>query len=311
MRVAIIGAGAMGGIFGAALTEADLDTALVDVSGPLVDRLNADGLTIVQDGKERRITVRAVSDPAALGVVDVALFLVKAYHTEAAASFASPLVGPGTVVASLQNGWGHGDVLASHCPASPIVLGVTYNSGTVLEPGRVMHGQPRKGKCIVGPFTDDRDEAAGLFARTLDRAGFPTEIVQDIRVEIWRKLVVTAAANAVSALTGYGSRALGEDPPLGEVVDSLVREVVAVANAAGYHLDEDERLRETHEAIIAAGDGKASMLQDLEAGRRTEIDAINGAVVREAETQGIDVPINKTILALVKGYETAHGLAGR
>jgi 2-dehydropantoate 2-reductase len=311
MRIAIIGAGAMGSIFGAALTEADLDTALVDVSTPLVDRLNTDGLTIVQDGKERRVIVRAVSNPAALGIVDVALFLVKSYHTEPAASLARPVVGPDTVVASLQNGWGHGDVLASRFPASPIVLGVTYNSGTVLEPGRVVHGQPKKGKCIVGPFTDAGADAAGLLARTLDRAGFPTEIGQDIRAEIWSKLVVTAAANAVSALTGYRSRALGEDPALGEVVDHLVREVVAVANAAGYDLDEDERLRGTHEAIIAAGDGKASMLQDLEVGRRTEIDAINGAVVREAEVRGIDVPINRTILALVKGYETAHGLAGQ
>jgi 2-dehydropantoate 2-reductase len=308
VRIAVLGAGAMGCIFGAAFTEAELDTVLVDVSGPLVERLNAQGVTVISDGEERQVAVRATSDPTSLGVVDLALLLVKSYHTKPAASLVRPSVGPETVVASLQNGWGNGDVLAEVFRPEQVVLGVTYNSGTVLDPGRVAHGQKRKGPCVVGPCAGDGLAGAERLAEVLRVAGFPATVTRDIGTAIWKKLVVTVAANAISALTGYASRPLGEDPDMLELMDSLAREAVAVARAAGFDLDEEERLAGTREAVIAAGQGRASMLQDLESGRRTEIDVINGAVVREADARGIDVPLNRAIVALVKGYERAHGL---
>src|SRR6478735_6078265 len=150
MRIAVVGAGAMGSIFGAALARGGDEVALVDVAEPLVEKVNADGVTVVR-GEERTITpVPATSDPSSVGAADIVVFFTKCYHTASAAELARPLVGPETVVASLQNGWGNGDVLAAVYPPEQIVLGVTYHSGLVLEPARVLH--PAEQPTIVGTF---------------------------------------------------------------------------------------------------------------------------------------------------------------
>jgi 2-dehydropantoate 2-reductase len=139
MKIAVIGAGAMGSIFGARFTQAGHDTVLVDVATPLVDAINSDGVTILRGDDETTTRVPATTDPASVGEVDVVVFCTKCYHTAPAAEGARPLVGPDTVVASLQNGWGNGDVLAAVYPPEQIAVGVTYNSGLVQGPGRVLH----------------------------------------------------------------------------------------------------------------------------------------------------------------------------
>lgn len=298
----------MGSIFGAAFVEADIETILVDVSHPLVEHLNAHGLVIVANGQERRFDVRATASPASIGPVDVILLFVKTYQTESAGEVARSLAGPETIVCTLQNGRGNGEILMHVFPSAALVVGVTYNSGTVLETGKVVHGQAAKGQCIIGPQNGTDLSRSEKVAALLDAGGFPATVTTDVDREIWRKLIVSAAANATSALTGYSSRALYEDNSMLEIVDQLVRETVAVARACGHDLDVEEHLRRTRAALVAAEDGRASMLQDLEAGRRTEIDAINGAVVQEAERRGVDVPLNRALVALVSGYERAHAL---
>jgi 2-dehydropantoate 2-reductase len=307
VRIAVIGAGAMGGIYGGALTEAGIDTTLVDISSPLVERLNDDGLTVLRDGKERTLTVRATTDPASVGPVDVALFFVKCYHTDSAATAAAPLVGPETVVASLQNGWGNGEVLARHFPPGQVAVGVSYHSGTVLEPGKVAHTAVNI--THLGPYEGESTEGAERLAGALRQAGLEVNVLVGVRTEIWKKLVLNAAALPTSALTGMTAGALGGHAAMLEVVDTLARETVAVARASGYDVDEAERLDRIHAALLAAGDGKASMLQDVEASRRTEIDVINGAVVREGEHQGVPTPMNRAMVSLIMGYEQAHSLA--
>ena len=136
MKIAVVGAGAMGSIFGARFSQAGHDTVLVDVAEPLVAAINADGVTIVRGEEETTTRVPATTDPASVGPVDVVVFFVKCYHTRSAAELARPLVGPDTVVASLQNGWGNGDVLAGVYPAEQITVGVTYNSGLLQAPAR-------------------------------------------------------------------------------------------------------------------------------------------------------------------------------
>jgi 2-dehydropantoate 2-reductase len=297
----------MGGIYGAALTEAGVETVLLDVSKPLVEKLNHEGLVIVRDGESRNVRVRATTDAREIGPVDVLLFFVKCYHTDPAARTAAALLGPDTVVASLQNGWGNGDVLAAHFPPERIVVGVSYHSGTVVEPGKVAH--TAIGMTYAGPYQGEATTGAERLAEPLERAGIAVTVLAQVRTEIWKKLALNAAALPTSALTGMTAGALGHHQAVLKVADGLAREVVAVARAAGYDVDERERLEEIHRALIAAGEGKASMLQDVEAGRRTEIDVINGAVVHEAERQGIDTPLNRTMVALIRGYEEGHGLA--
>jgi 2-dehydropantoate 2-reductase len=308
VKIAVVGAGAMGSIFGARFHDAGHETVLVDVSKPLVDKINADGVTIVpKDGGERTVRLPATTDPASVGPADLVVFFVKCYHTASAAESARPLVGPETVVASLQNGWGNGDVLASVYPPQQVVIGVTYNSGTVLELGKVAH--PGVGPTLMGRYEGDGTNGAARLAEAISDADLEAEVVAPVRLEIWKKLILNAATLPTASLTGMNAAALTEHEPMHELVTETAREAVAVARALGYDIDEEERVTYIHTLLERAGPTRGSMLQDFEAGRRTEIDVINGAVVRAADEMDVPVPINRAFVALVKGWESIRGLA--
>ena len=303
-----MGAGAMGSIFGARLAAAGVDTLLVDVAEPLVDKINADGVTVVRGEEETTTRVPATRDPASAGPADLVVFFVKCYHTASAADAARPLVGPDTVVASLQNGWGNGDVLASVFDPGQVVVGVTYNSGTVLGVGRVAH--PGVGPTYMGPYDAGSAAGAERLAAALTQGGLEAHVTAEIRTEIWKKLILNAATLPTAALTGMNAGALTAHEPMHELVSETAREATGVARALGYEIDAGERVDYIHTLLERAGPTKASMLQDFEAGRRTEIDVINGAVVRGADETGTPAPLNRALVALVKGWETMRGLAG-
>jgi 2-dehydropantoate 2-reductase len=306
MKIAVVGAGAMGAIFGARFAQAGHDTHLVDVAVPLVDKINSDGITVVRGDDETVTQVPATTDPTSVGPVDLVVFCVKCYHTPSAAEAARPLVDSSTVVASLQNGWGNGDVLAGVFQPEQIVVGVTYNSGTVLEIGRVAH--PGVGPTTVGSFTDGEGGGPERLAEALRDAGLEATVASPIRPEIWKKLILNAATLPTAALIGMNAGALTAQPEMKELVSETAREAVAVARALGYDIDEQERIDAIHGLLERAGPARGSMLQDFEAGRRTEIDVINGAVVRAAGDTDVPVPINRAFVALVKGWESQQGL---
>jgi len=306
VRIAVVGAGAMGSIFGARFREAGHDAVLVDVAKAVVDRVNADGVSVTRGGEEKVTRIAATSDPAAAGVADVVVFFVKCYHTASAAETARPMVGPETVVASLQNGWGNGDVLAGVYDPEQVVVGVTYNSGTVLEPGKVAH--PGVGATYMGPYAGESPAGAERLAGALADGGLEANVISPIRPEIWKKLILNAATLPTAALTGMNAGALTAHGRMKELVSETAREAVAVARSLGYDISEEERLDAIHGLLERAGPARASMLQDFEAGRQTEIDVINGAVVKAAEEKGVPVPLNRAFVALVKGWESMRGL---
>lgn len=305
MRIAVVGAGAMGSIFGARFHQAGHETVLVDVAQSLVDTINAEGVAVVRGDDETVTRVPATTEPETVGPVDIVVFFTKCYHTSAAAESARPLVGPDTVIASLQNGWGNGDVLAAAYPPGQVVVGVTYNSGLLQGPGRVLH--PAEQPTLVGSFSDGGDGATRL-AEALESGGLATSVASPVRPEIWKKLILNAATLPASALTGMTAGALGTSQDMLDLVSETTREAVAVARALGYEIDFDERIGTILGLVEKAGPTKASMLQDVEAGRRTEIDVINGAVVRAADEVGVAVPINRALMQLIKGWETQRGL---
>ena len=307
MRIAVVGAGAMGSIFGAALARGGNEVTLVDVAEPLVEKVNTEGITIIRGDDHTTTRVPATSDASTVGVVDAVVFFVKCYDTASAADLAQPLVGPETVVASLQNGWGNGDVLASAFPPEQVVVGVTYNSGLIVEPGVVLH--PADQPTFVGTFVDGDAGRAELLAEALERAGLATAVTSPVRPEIWKKLILNAATLPPAALTGMNAGSLGAHAQVGELVADAVREATTVAQALGYAIDAEERIGTILALLERAGPTKGSMLQDFEAGRRTEIDVINGAVVKAADEQGVAVPLNRAFVALVKGWESMRGLA--
>jgi 2-dehydropantoate 2-reductase len=232
----------------------------------------------------------------------VVFFFVKAHHTASAAQLARPLVGSSTTVVSLQNGWGNADVLADTYSPDQIVMGVTYHSATVIAPGRVAH--TGKGATYLGPYVDgsplDRAAAVG---QLLGGAGIEATVTPQVKTEVWKKLILNAATLPTAALTRLSAGDLGQPGPMLDLVDALAAEAVQVARAQGYAIDLAERTERIHAVLTGAGAGKASMLQDVEARRKTEIEVINGAVVRAAEKVGMDIPLNRAMVALIGGLE--------
>lgn len=304
MRIAILGAGAMGSIYGADLAAAGLDTLMVDVNQALVDSLNGAGIVIRSDDRERRVRIPATTDPAGLAPADLVVVFVKSFATDAAMKLAAPLIGRDTLALSLQNGWGNGEMLAAHVPAERVLVGITYHSAGMSAPGIVDH--TAAGKTVLGPWQGDDIASATRIGDAFNAAGIATEVTAAIDERIWRKLLLNLAANPVAALTGLRSNELVATPAIGDLMAAITRETVAVARAEGHAFDADEAIAYIRASLVAAGTSTASMLQDVRAGRRTEIETITGAVLRAAERHRIDVPTNRAIYALIKGYEASR-----
>jgi 2-dehydropantoate 2-reductase len=301
--VLVVGGGAMGCLFAAELARAGNKVTVLDPAEPVVAAIGERGVQLVRDGETVAVSsVTAVTDPAEAGQVEVAFVFVKAQHTAAVADHVVAYLSGETIVASLQNGWGNADVLAGKMRADQLVCGVTYHSCTVLEPGRVAH--TGRGPTFVGPYLRDGEpHRASVVAELLAGAGFEVTATPDVHTEIWKKLVLNAATLPVAALTGLSTGPLGHHLEAMSVVDTLTAEAVAVGRGRGLDVSIDERTSRIHTALAGGGKGKASMLQDAQARRKTEVEVVNGAVARAGAELGIPTPFNEAMVALIHGLE--------
>lgn len=302
--IVVIGAGAMGGVFGALLADSDIPTVLVDADTELVSAINRRGITLIEGGDQRTVAVPATSAPDSLPAPDAVLFFVKCQHTAAAARAARAMVGDQTAVVTLQNGWGNADVLAGVFGSERLIAGVTYTSATTVERAVVRTSGPAR--TILGPVAGESSMADPVVG-ALEQAGFPVERPDRVLDEVWKKLVLNAATLPTAALTGLTAGALAESGEMRRVVDDAAAEAVEVGRAAGFEVELDERIAAIHAVLARAGSGKGSMLQDVEAGRRTEIDVISGAVLRLADEHDVQVPMTRALYGLMVGLETAAG----
>ena len=301
MRVCIVGCGAVGSIFAANLAQLDdVEIWAYDLAQEHVDAINANGLRLSGAG-EVVGKLRATSVPGELPACDFGIVATKAMHTEPAIAATAHAFADGAVC-SVQNGIGNEETLAGH--VSRVIRGTTFPAGRIVEPGHVQWDV--KGDTTIGPFEPSPasfDEVERL-AEACTRAGLPTEAVADARGPQWRKLIFNAATNPVGALTGLTHGRVCEDAALRRLVSGLVDEGKEVAAAQQIVLDADpEELIDHAAKPEVAYDHKASMLQDVEARRETEIDYLNGGIVRFGREHGVPTPLNEAILALVKGLE--------
>lgn len=300
--IAIVGAGAMGGMLAARLSSAGYDVTLIDVNEKLVEKVKKDGLIVETKGSTETVNIAITSKPQEIGKAEMIFFFVKAQHTDSAAKMVRPIVDKTTRIISLQNGWGNADVLAQTYPQEQLVVGVTYNSATVLELGKVAH--TGKGITYLGPYVDGADlDGAEQVGVMLAKADMENKVTAEVKTEIWKKLILNAATLPTSALTGLNAGNVGKPGPLLQLVDALAEEAVLVANHQGYKIILDERIEQIHAVLERAGSGKASMLQDTEGKRKTEIEVINAAVVNAAKQTGDSVPLNQAMVALISGLE--------
>ena len=299
----MVGCGAVGSLFAANLAQVDeVEVWAYDVSRAHVDAINANGLRLTGAGDVLG-RLRATTDARELPQCDFGIVATKAMHTEGAIAATAHAFADGAV-ATVQNGVGNEEVVAAH--VGRVIRGTTFPAGKILEPGVVQWDV--KGDTTLGPFEPKparADEIARL-AAACTRGGMPASAVSDARPAQWRKVLFNASTNPVGALTGLTHGRVCERRDLRAVVSALVDEGKAVATAQGIVLDADPEDLIDHAARPdVAYDHKASMLQDVEARRATEIDFLNGGISRFGRELGVPTPLNDAITRLVKGLEAS------
>ena len=305
MKICILGAGALGCALGAALAEAGADLWLLNRNPEHVRVMNTKGLSVRVGATERTVRVKAATDSAQVGVVDLVVVLVKSFHTRPAITGAAPLIGPRTLLLSLQNGLGHEDVLAEVVGRERVLAGKTYVGGVMLAPGRISSGVAGK-HTIIGELDGRVTPRVQAIADEFKRAGLATTVSDRIVGVMWDKLLVNVATGALSAITGLPYGRLYAVPEVRATALAAVGEAMAVAQAAGVHLEFTAPVQAWDRAAEGLSpDFKASMLQSLEKGSVTEIDFINGAVVRSGQRHGVATPVNAALVACIKGIEAA------
>lgn len=301
MRICIVGCGAVGSLFAANLaTLDDVEVHAYDVDQEHVDAINREGLRLVGAG-ELISRPHATSDAASLPRCELGIVATKALHTDVAMRAAAHAFADGAV-ATVQNGIGNEEVIARH--VARVVRGTTFPAGRIVEPGVVQWDV--KGDTTFGPFEPQPATTAEVerLADACTRAGMPALAVADARGPQWRKVIFNASTNPVGALTGLTHGRVCEDPELRRFVSRLVDEGKAVAAAQEIVLDQDPEDLIDHAAKPeVAYEHKASMLQDVEARRPTEVDYLNGGIVRFGERLGVPTPLNAGVWSLVRGVE--------
>jgi 2-dehydropantoate 2-reductase len=305
VRVCVVGCGAVGSLFAANLaTLDDVEVWAYDLDREHVAAINERGLRLSGAG-EVVGRLQATADAAELPPCDFGLVATKSMHTEGAVAATAHAFRDGAVC-SVQNGVGNEEAIAEH--VERVIRGTTFPAGRLVEPGHV-HWDV-KGDTTIGPFEPSPAPFAEVerLAEACTRAGMPTTAVRDARGPQWRKLIFNAATNPVGALTGLTHGRVCEDAELRRLVSALVDEGKAVAAAQGIELDADpEELIDYAARPEVAYDHKASMLQDVEARRATEIDYLNGGIARYGRDHGVTTPLNEALTALVHGVERSWG----
>lgn len=305
MKIAILGAGALGCAIGASLTEGGHETWLLDRSPDHVETMRRDGLRVDDTNGSRRVAVRATTEAGDVGVADLVVVLVKSFHTDAAMRGALALVGPGTAVLSLQNGLGHEDILADIVGRERVLAGKTYVGGVLRGPGHIESGVAGKAT-YIGELDGRVTPRVQAIAEAFEAAGLATAISDNIVGTMWDKLLVNVATGALAGITRLTYGQLYDEPLLETTALAAVSEAIAAARAAGVKLsmtDPKQAWSLAREGLPAAF--KTSMLQSLEKRSMTEVDFINGSVVRWGERFGVPTPVNATLVACIKGIERA------
>lgn len=310
INIAILGAGAMGSLFGGRLAEAGHAVTLLDINDAHLDAIRRSGLRLQTDEADRRVHgMRALRPEQADAIPDLLIVFTKSMHTGAAMAGVRHLLGPDTIVLTLQNGLGSVDAISEFVPAQRLLIGVTTWPADLAGPGHV-HSHGEGVVRMMSADGVDRPAVAGTVT-ALERAGLHCRADADVWAAIWEKVAFNAALNPLCAVTGNTVDQLGNIPDGPALAFSVVAEVLAVARSHGVAVDADKVGASVLHAIGHHIGHKPSMLQDILAARRTEIDAINGAVVAAARRHGVPVPCTESLLQLVRLIEARAASGGQ
>jgi 2-dehydropantoate 2-reductase len=300
MRIAVIGAGAMGAMFGARFAKAGAEVVLFDKDATHIAAISENGLTVSGRDGDLHLRLAATTDPAGIGAVDMALVMVDGNATAAVAAMLADILPEQAFALTLQNGIGNVEALAAELGEGRVIAGSTYNSGARLEPGKVAH--TNVGNTTIGELDGRATERIEAVVALFEGGGLPVAVSDNIMGTVWMKFVLNVAINPVSAVTGLRSGQIARTPSALKLMEHILDEVLLVMAAKGIRLPvDDPRAYVIDHAWVRYN--RPSMLQHIEAGRRTEIDSLNGALLREAAALGIPCPFNEAIVLTVKSLE--------
>jgi len=299
MKIAVVGAGAMGSLFGAMLAEAGNEVWLCDVWFEHVQTINKEGLTIERNGKTRRLSIAATTAPERIGQADLVIIFVKSTHTTAAAEAARMLAGTDGTALTLQNGMGNADILAEFIDAERVLAGTTSHGATMLGPGSVRHAGV--GPTTIGAWagTQPARQRARRLSAFFTKTGIEAHAVDDVQPVLWNKLLINIGINAITALTAIKNGQLLDLESTRLLSRRAVEEGMNVARELKIAVGQDA-VENVFEVAAATAANRSSMGQDVDNQRPTEIGTINGFIVREAKRLGLEAPVNVTLTALVE-----------
>jgi 2-dehydropantoate 2-reductase len=297
MKVVVIGAGGVGGYFGGRLATAGHEVSMV-ARGPHLAALSEQGLRVRSVKGDFSFDVPVAEDASVFGPCDVVLFCVKAFDTESAAGGLAPVIGPDTAVVSLQNGVDNEDQLAAALGAEHVVGGAAFIFSTISEPGVVTHtGGPAR--IVFGERDNRRSDRVERLLAACREAGIGADIAPDIGAVLWTKFAFICATAGMTASVRLALGDIRETPPAWAMFRDIITEVVQLARLEGVALAEDVVEQQIHFATGLAADSYSSLYHDLTTGRRMELDALHGSVVRRAERLGLDVPACRAVHAIL------------
>ena len=300
MKIAVIGPGAMGMLFGGYLSKEN-DVTMVGTRPAAMEQMKQEGITITEtDGSSAIYTPNACADTSGLGYMDLIILFVKASASKSALDKNRHLISPDTILMTLQNGAGHENLLLQYVDADHVIIGTTQQGSTKTSDNSIFHSG--LGSSAFGAV-NGHSERFNQIAEVFTACGFPSEVTDNVKYMIWNKLMINASSSVLSGVLQVPQGYVEQDSYAWSIACSLITELCETATADGYPFDAKEQIARLQKHLQAAPDGLTSIYADLKSGRRTEADFITGAVVDAARKHGILAPTHELMLKLVHAME--------
>lgn len=305
MKIVVVGSGAMGSLFAAFLTRSKEELWLLCKNKEDAAKINASGISLEGVSGAWQAKVKTTTDIEAIGKADLALICVKAFNTKSAVEQIKPLLGQNTKILTLQNGIGNVEIISEIAGEQRVIAGVTSQGATLIETGKIRHAG--HGETIIGAIDGKTPVELRAIREIFNKAGLETKMSRDIKSPIWSKLIINVGINALTAITRLPNGRLTEYEGAKRILRDAVGEAARIAKRKRIKLIFDDPLAKVEAVCEGTSDNLSSMLQDVLRKKRTEIDFINGVIVRLGQELGISVPTNRFLLDLVKTIESSYG----
>lgn len=300
MKIAVIGAGAMGSIYGGHLSLNN-EVYLIDTNGDIINHINENGLVLEEDGKSNVYRPKAVTNSGRLPKMDLVILFVKSLYSKVALIGNKDIIGKDTYLMTLQNGSGHEDILGEFTDAEHIIIGTTEDNGAVLGVGHIRRGGV--GNTNIGMLVEDKNAFLPKVKDAFDCCGFNVKIHGNIQQLIWNKLFTNVSLSVVTGILQVKIGYIRNNEYAWNMTKTLIHEAVEVANKLGLEANEYKIIRDVENVSIMSPEGVTSICADLRAGRKTEVDNISGSVVKAAAKVGVEVPTHNFVVNMVHAME--------